>query len=636
MFRRMRPARHHRFIRLTVVLVAAAVFALSACSTSSDKGEPTATSNPAAPSNPTTTVAPPALPRYATDGIRLTASAEQPLFVYNVYPSGAQPELINDVVKLWPEDLLAYLAIQIVPNDMEKLSDSERAEAIDAMLDASDAARVPVILQTLTLFGSRAPSPTAIDTAFEEHPSLVGLGVAELSADFQTALAGLQATQADALAATIRTATRHDGIVLWADMGYFGPQVFVSAGADKNLYDLMREHHRNMIVQVKQNGSGRRFGAQSAAFGLYLAGLADTWGLNSEDWLWWEASLQRLGDDQVPGGLTAVGMTRSEFQIRARLTYPEALFGTEMLTIAAAGGSVFSIEKPERGTIDPGGTGKVSPAGLQVVFPVLRRLVHNAMIPDRATVQRRVGLAFKPSDKSEQALALDEVFSRLYGPEGCTDGDRLTCSQRQWLPSTGIYGIVPTLPVLAGDDVSGRFARVLTPTAALAEPAATLSSAAATTGPQATGTSWAAPAVDGVWFVANPHENNVDTTTNFTLPALNMAGQVQIGGTLCPYDFAIVDGRSGGLSILVDNFRTDSDRLWDDNISEADLANKPLDALTPAPPDTTVLTFTYPKGSERPNLQVTGATSSDQSWDVDRSELKLTIRHRGPVTITPP
>jgi len=593
----MERAGRHGFILPTVALVLTAMVALSGCSKSSDEDEP------AVGLDATATVAPPAMPRYATKGIRLTASAEKPLFVYNVYPSGAQPELIDDVVKLWPKDLLAYLAIQIVPNDMEKLSDSERSEAIDA--------------------------------AFEDHPSLVGLGLAELSADYQTAVTGLQQGQADALAATIDSATRHDGIVLWADMGYFGPQVFVSAGADQTLYDLMRKHHRNMIVQVKQNGSGRHFGTQSAAFGLYLAGLADTWGLNSEDWLWWEASLQRLGDDQVPGGLTAEGMARSEFQTRARFTYPEALFGTEMLTIAAAGGSVFSIEKPERGTIDPGGTGKISPAGSQVVFPVLRRLLHNAMIPDRATVQRRVRLAFQPADANDPALAGDEVFSSLYGPEGCTDEDRLTCSQRRWLPSTGNYGIVPTLPVLAGDDVTGRFAQVLTPTAALAEPTATLDSAATTSGPHATGTSWAVPAVDEVWFVANPHENNIDTTTTFTLPALNEAGRVEVGGTLSPYDFAIVDGRSDDLSILVDNYRTDSDQLWDDDISEADLANKPLDALPPAPSDTTVLTFSYPKGSERPNLLVMGATSSDQSWDADRSRLELTIQHRGPVTITP-
>lgn len=580
-----------------------------------------------------TTVTAPAMPRYATTGLRLKASPTQPLFIYNVYPAGAEPELISDVVKLWPKDLLPYLAIQIVPNEMDKLDAATRARDIDVMLDASDEVQIPVILQTLTLFGSRAPDAQAIDTLFDDHPSLVGLGAAELSADFNTAISGISDAQKTALAANIEQTVRHDGVLVWADMGYFAPQVFIGAGADKTLYDLMAEHHENMIIQVKQNGSGRRFGTQSAAFGMYLAGLADTWGLNSEDWLWWEASLQRLGADQVPGGLTAAGMTRSEFQTRTRFTYPEALFGIEMLTIAASGGSVFSIEAPERGTIDPQGTHKVSPAGLNVVFPVLRRIVHGAMIPSKEAVAARVRLALHPETDNDPAFADDQVFSKLYGPQGCADADRMGCAQRQWVPKSGRYGIVPTLPVLAGADVTDRFAKVLTPSEALALPNARLRADATTSGAHAKGDSWAAPAVDGVWFAANPFENNVDTTTTFTLPKLANAGDVTLGGTLDPYAFVIADGRGAGLTLLVDNYRTDSDRLWRENISEKALGAKPLDSFAAAPRATTMLTLAYPPDSKRPKVTTKGGTVT-QTWNDTTATLTLKIRHRGPVELS--
>lgn len=613
---------HRRFLTILVVATVVAV----ACSGSGDGARETP-----APTRAPGTAPAPSLPRYRTDGLRLRVSPSQPLAIYNVYPSRAQPELIRQVVALWPKDLLPYLAIQIVPNDMDDLSPAGKADAIDAMLDASDEAQVPVILQTLTLFGNEGPEEKAVDAAFEAHPSLVGIGVAELSADFDAAIGGLKDDQRTELADRISQAARHDAVLLWADMGYLGPQVFVDAGADPTLYRLMREHRDNIIVQVKQNGLGRRFGTQSAAFGMYLSGLAGAWGINSEDWLWWEASLQRLGGPQVPGGLGADGMVKSPYQTRARLTYPEALFGTEMLLVAASGGSVFSIEAPQRGTIDPAGTGEISPSGKHVVFPVMRRLIRDRMIPGRQVVESRVRLALRPETRDDPALAMDRVFSELYGPGGCTDADRLACAQRQWLPSTGRYGIVPTLPALAGDGVVGRFPTVMTPSAALEAGASAVAGKAAVAG-AATGSSWAAPAVDAdLWFVANPNENE-DLRSSFRLPALAEAGGVRLGGELGRHAFVMVDGRSG-LSLLVDNYRTDSDRLWDENISEAALAALPQDEVGDAAPDTTELTFDYPAGADRPEVKVSGAKAVER-WDAGAARLTLRFRHRGAVEIT--
>lgn len=609
---------------LLTVLIAVTVVA-AGCSGSDDSAP--STSGSATPSS--TPV--PQLPRYRTDGLRLAVSPSQPLVIYNVYPSGAQPELIDQVVALWPKDLLPYLAIQIVPNDMDALTPAEKAAAVDRMLDASDKAQVAVILQTLTLFGNEGPDDAAVDAAFDAHPSLVGIGVAELSANYQTSIGGLQDDQRAGLAKRIEQAARHDAVLLWADMGYLGPQVFVDAGADPVLYPLMRKHRDNIIVQVKQNGLGRRFGTQSAALGMYLSDMASAWGINSEDWLWWEASLQRLGDPQVPGGLTLDGMVRSDHQVRARLTYPEALFGTEMLLAAASGGSVFSIEKPERGTIDPAGTGKISPAGEHVVFPVLRRLIHDHMIPSRDEVESRVKLALRPETRDDPALATDLVFSELYGPDGCTEADRLSCAQRQWLPSTGRYGIVPTLPALARDDTTGRFPLVMTPTAALEAGAAVIDAKAAMAD-AATGDSWAAPAAGSdLWFVANPNEND-DTRSSFELPALRGADDVKVGGELGRHAFVTVDGRSG-LSLLVDNYRTDSDRLWDENISEEALADLPQDQVGDAAADSTTLTFDYPSGADRPKVKASGAKVVEK-WDAGSARLTLTFSHRGAVEIT--
>jgi hypothetical protein len=610
-----------------VAVAIAAVLAVAGCSGSDEGAEG---DRPAEPEETSTTLPALDLPRYRTDGLRLEVSPAEPLAIYNVYPSDAQPELIEDVVDLWPEDLLPYLAIQIVPTEVDKLPHDQQVAALDSMLDAADAAEVPVILQTMTFSGPKGPGDEAVDAAFAEHPSLVGIGVAELSADYQASVGGMKDDQRVELAKRIEQAARNDALLLWADMGYLGPQVFVDAGADETLYPLMREHRDNIVVQVKQNGLGRRFGTQSAALGMYLSGMAGAWGINSEDWLWWEASLEQLGGPQVPGGLTAEGMVRSDYPTRARLTYPEALFGTEMLVIAASGGSVFSIEAPWRGTIDPAGTGEISPAGEQVVFPVLRRLIAGRLIPEKDEVAGRISLALQPAGHDDTALATDEVFSHLYGPEGCTPDDRLMCAQRQWLPSTGRYAMVPTLPVLAGEDVTGEFAHVMTPTAAAALPPEELA-ALATAPLVATGTAWAAPAVgDDTWFVANPNESE-DLRATFELPPLSGAHDVVISGDLGRHAFAMIDGRDG-LSLFVDNYRTDSDRLWEENISEDALGEMPQDEVGDAPADTTELSFAYGASADRPRLVVEGG-ESEQTWDPETGTLTVTITHRGPVEI---
>jgi len=614
--------------RRGLVLVLAALVLAAGCSDSDGAPEPRR--GEGAETASSTTMPALELPRYRTSGLRLEVTPSEPLAIYNVYPSGAQPELIEDVVRLWPEDLLPYLAIQIIPTAVDELPHDEQVAALDAMLDAADAAQVPVILQTMTFSGPKGPGDDAVDAAFAEHPSLVGIGVAELSADYQASTGGLKDDQRQELAKRITQASRNDAVLLWADMGYLGPQVFVDAGADETLYPLMQEHGDHIIVQVKQNGLGRRFGTQSAALGLYLSRSAGGWGINSEDWLWWEASLEQLGEPQVPGGLTAAGMVRSDHPTRARLTYPEALFGTEMLVTAASGGAVFSIEAPWRGTIDPDGTGELSPAGEHVVFPVLRHLISQQSIPDRDEVIGRVGLALQPADRADPALATDEVFSALYGPEGCTDEDRLPCAQRQWLPSTGRFGMVPTLPALAGPDVTGEFPTMLTPSEALAMDPDELRELAAVPD-AATGDAWAAPAADGdLWFVANPNEND-DVRVGFALPELGGAAGVEVSGELGRHGFAIVDGRDG-VSLLLDNYRTDSDRLWDEDITEDELAELPQDEVGDAQPDTTELSFAYGAGARRPTVRIDGA-EADQRWDPDTGTLHVTITHRGLVEL---
>lgn len=619
-----RPRSWSRSLLGLVCALTLAASVLVACS-GDDAAEPTSDSD-AATSTSEPSVPPIELPRYDPDGaVRLTMGPERPLFLYNAYVTGG-PEVIDDVVARWPKDLLGYLGFQIVFPAHDKTPDADRAAVLDRFLDRTDEAKIPALVQDAVFTGFTGPTSSELDAAFADHPSLVGVSIAEFSVEPTTVVVGLSDVQKDQIVEIMQTAVRNHGLFLWADMGYLTPHVFVNAGADQRIHQLMSDHPENMVVQAKQNGAGSRFTSMAAAYGFYAAGLADNWGINSEDWIWYEASLERLYGPQVPGGMTAAGMVRSDYPNRARRTYPEALYGTEMLIAASAGATVFSIEAPERGTVDPTIDGD-SPAGDNVVFPVLRRLIADRLIPDRSTVLDRTHVAFQPLDGAPAALGSDLAFSGLYGPDGCTEADRLSCAQRQWLLSTGRYGVIPLLPALTPPEVAARFDAVMAPIGgsdderrAAVDPHVPA--------PTTSGSSWIAPAGPAdTWFLANPNENQ-DVTSDATVP---LAGGAELHAVIGPHTFAIVDDRDG-LSMLISNFRTDSDVLWDEAPSEDELADIGLDEVPPAPDGETVLELTVPSGAERPRVRHEGGKVR-QEWDAGSRRLTITINHRGPVTI---
>lgn len=629
--------RTRRFGAVALVVAVACSLGVVSCSSGSSAPSGSGSDQPGAAKDRPTEPVTPTVPRYRTErlgkgDLRIQITPEAPLFLYNVY-LGEKPEQIRKVVRLWPEDLRPYLGIQLVLGLDDSYSVGDRAQVLDDALAVTDELGVPLIVQTATFSGDHSPDRPAIDAAFSAHRSFVGVSIAELSAGPATAVGGLQVDQRQIIAERIDQAVQNDGVFLWADMGYLGPQVFVDAGADPELHQLMQTYHEHIIIQAKQNGVGRRFGTVSAAEGLFLSGLADNWGINSEDWLWWEASFQQLYGPQVPGPFTIAGATKSEFPARAQLTYPEALYGTELLMTAAAGGTVFSIEAPQRGTVVPE-RDALSAAGAKVVFPVLRRLIRDRLIPSRAEVLARTKLAFQPEDRDPAVLGYDQAFAGLYGPQGCTPKDQLACAQAQWLPSTGRYGIVPTLPALADAKVTEQFPHVVTLTDTPDPSLVATAEAAHPAGAAAAGSSWAVPAAgEDRWFIANPNENT-DLRATFALPA-SRAGTV-LAGEIGPHTFLMTDTSAGKgrARVFLDNYRTDSDRWWEQDTPDDVVRDRYLDQARPAPLDTSTIEVRGGAGGGRPKAKVTGAAKVVQTWKAATGTLTLTISHRGPVTIS--
>ncbi len=278
--------------------------------------------------------------------LRRPVSTNEPMFIYNVY--GA-PETVGNLVELVPADLLPYFAVQIVPP--EPYVDSPEFRAwIEAMVSAANEAKIPAFLQVEHM-NTRNDLPQAFyEELFAKYSHFIGLSFAEIS------ISGVAATALDddyinRMKEAIVTASANGGYFLWQDMGYDvegaawekTPQVFVKAGSDAGLFALMRAHATNLIFQDKHNGNGKRFTGPAAVLGLFTTCTIGQWGVNSEDWNWWEAGYGRLF---APWS----GKPKAEAESwKSLFTFPEVLFGIDWLVGLSAGATVFAIEAPFHG-----------------------------------------------------------------------------------------------------------------------------------------------------------------------------------------------------------------------------------------------------------------------------------------------
>jgi hypothetical protein len=304
----------------------------------------------------------------------------------------------------------------------------------------------------------------------------------------------------------------------------------------------------------KHNGRSKRFVTQAAALGFYASDLIGNWGVNSEDWIWWEAGFNKLFNP-------IAGITRSAPDWKAVFTYPDALFGIEWLIAAAGGATVFSLECPYHGFAVPE-QGQFTPAWYNVILPLTRLLIHNQIIPSREEVKARIKVAYHAENVNPCEINGDFLFRGLYGPE--------LASLWEWLPSTGRYYFLPILPKLADEKVLKSYPHLITTTSYTRDfrfkEAAKQSYFNAFYPEIGTGDSWFLNHKNN-WYIANPHENR-DITTTFSFPLITNPAST-LGGSISAHTFIIVREEPGTLNIHLSNYRIDSDKdVWNSGITE--------------------------------------------------------------------
>jgi hypothetical protein len=553
----------------------------------------------------------------ATTGLRIEVSRDKPLFLFNLYGDASEVAALS---ALLPADVRSRFAIHYVPAEPYDFSEAWQA-AVEAIATAADDAGMPLFLQVEHGNTRNAATGEYWHGMFDRHPSLTGLVFAEIC---WTGLwfDGLDDDYIARMIADLDVVAAHGGYLLWQDMATDNvvevPHVFLKAGADPGLMAAFRAHGRNVIVQDKHNGSGKRFVNAAAPMGLWASCVIGNWGVHSEDWLWWEAGYTHLFQPSS-------GVSRSGPAWQSVMSFPDALFGIDWMAGLAGGATVFGVEIPAK-LVSPDGQ-RLCPAFQKVLLPLIRRMLAEPLAPSRDQARSRMKVAYQPLEAPLQDLMQDGIFQGLYGPE--------EASLWEWLPSTGRYYYLPILPVLSTPGERALFDEVIDSarwTADLSDLAVRRAFFDARYPSTGDGDAWFV-AFPGRLLAFNPRENK-DLDANFTT-AIDVPG-LSLSATLPAHTSLLALSRDDGLEVDLSNYRIDSEAdVWTDASINDDPMKYIRERYSVDPTDdarrTTVVRVEGLAAAA--TLEVSGDPRAVAKDVFSEGRHTVTVDHNGPVTL---
>ena len=409
--------------------------------------------------------------RKQVEGLRMYVDSENPLFMIRNCPIWGGPQtgeaFAEYAIKTYyalPEDVRNFAVIYIDEGTTD-MTPARQLEFWDELLTITDAAGVPIVCQSECFCTNKTRDPFTqeeLSAVFKEHPSLMGFVQVELSTngvtnehlayDEVTNDMGVNKNILARLKSCIKACAENGGLFIWQDMEYiyYKKSNYVNQILeDKELYDLLKSCSQNVVIMDKHNGHGRHFASQSNILGCWLDGVCGNWGVNLENFLWYEEGFIEYDD---------LGVAPNEPDDVYTAKYPPALFGIDMIADLVGGATVYAIE----GTFSRGGLyhfvdGEVvmTPTFWEVLYPFYQRILQGA-VPTKDEVKSNVKVAYQMG-MPRRAYALSgndahilqglycntfnffqEQFNNIF--HDCT---------KNWVPSTGRYYIVPILPIYA-------------------------------------------------------------------------------------------------------------------------------------------------------------------------------------------
>ncbi len=412
--------------------------------------------------------------RKQVEGLRMYVDEENPLFMIRNCPIWGGPQtgeaFASYAIKTYyalPEDVRNFAVIYIDEGTTD-MTPARQLEFWDELLTITDEANVPIVCQSECFCTNKTRDPFTqeeLSALFKKHKSLIGFVQVELSTNGVTndKLAYDEVTEDNGvnnnilarLKSCIKACAENGGLFIWQDMEYIYRKKLNYVNhilKDRELYDLLKSNTENIIIMDKHNGHGRHFASQANIIGCWLDDVCGNWGVNLENFLWYEEGLTEYDN---------VGVAPNEAAVAYTAKYPPALYGIDMIFDLVAGATVYAIE----GTYSRGGlyhfiNGEVvlTSTFYDVLYPIYQ-LVLNGAVPNKEQVKEKIKVAYKMTSPTFYALSGNDahILQGLYCDsfsfieENIDITPYFDCT-KDWVPSTGRYYIIPILPIYSNPE----------------------------------------------------------------------------------------------------------------------------------------------------------------------------------------
>ena len=469
---------------------------------------------------------------------RREISPEKPLlhFKYN------DPDII-------PADLLPFAAICV----------DALHEGYEKYLDANLQKNLPVVMQTENWNSYQrdwAVTPARLDEVLAAYENIVAVSVVEMSCF------ALNEEQKHRILEMARVCGKYGVYLIWEDMGYPDRKhVFARAGDDEEFIAFLQENPQTFIFVDKVNGWGQYHLTRSMAMGYWLCGYASAWGINVEDFWWYEQGYNRLyqdGDSRSDYyhplfqrlGPSIEGMIVSILEFGC----PEALMGQILAAAMLQGASIISFECADR-MIASGKTR--TPLFNRVLYPLQAMAVNEQWLPGKAEVLDKIKAAYVADDWESELFCLpaEQPFLDLYCPARALDKVKKDNSSGSILQSTGRYYVVPVVPAFARSQAAAVFSTLLD---SQSQDRRAFFDAYY---PNPHDTDMCIVQMSKRWLFSHTEEN-ADIVQSFR--NVTVAG-FTLNGTFQPHSYMLITETDEGMTVHLNNFRSDANAAVYDN-----------------------------------------------------------------------
>lgn len=598
--------------------------------------------------------------RKKVDGLRMYVDEENPLFMIRNCPIWGGPQtgeaFASYAIKTYyalPEDIRNFAVIYIDEGTTD-MTPARQLEFWDELLTITDEANVPIVCQSECFCTNKTRDPFTqeeLSAVFKKHPSLIGFVQVELSTNGVTneKLAYEEVTEDNGvnknilarMKSCIKACAENGGLFIWQDMEYIYWKKLNYVNhimKDKELYDLLKSNSENIVIMDKHNGHGRHFASQSNILGCWLDGVCGNWGVNLENFLWYEEGFIEYDD---------LGVAPNEPDPITTAKYPPALYGIDMIADMVGGATVYAIE----GTFSRGGLyhfidGEVvlTPTFYDVLYPIYQMIL-NGSVPDKDEVKQNIKVAYKMTLPYSYPLSGNDahLLQGLYCDTFTLIQEKINniyfdCT-KTWVPSTGRYFIIPILPiysnpaeVLPEANILNDFTYFLN--LLFINPLKTrfFNKHYEQT---YTGNGVLFDINDRVYIFNSNENKTIDSEQNvtYTLPDSKKA----INTTFVAHTYAIIDESAEKISIDLCNLRLDTDAVCkglenEDQFMRAYAAGGKMDN----PNDFRTSVIELSGFESEPNVTASGSNGAKlkTEWNAETQKLTLTVISNGEVRIT--